>query len=328
MQPEFRPRLTVQHSGTTASLRGVCPIAREVCWASGSNGTILRTTDGGRTWSSIQAPGLSALDFRAIHARTRDEAILVNADEPAFVFQTRDGGTRWVQRYFNDAPGIFLDGLAFWDERRGILFGDPIDGRMVVLHTDDGGEQWHALPPDAAPRAAPGEAAFAASGTSIAAWEMNAVWIGTGGSAARVFRSIDAGRTWSAADSTLRHGAASQGVFSLAFWNEREGVAVGGDYRDPQNTQAVAALTHDGGRTWSPVEVAGPRGYRSCVSIVPGLAGPTLIAVGEAGADVSRDGGETWTPVDLTGCHAVRFVESGRAGWAVGAGGKIVRIDY
>ncbi|MDQ6716642.1 MAG: hypothetical protein M3Z83_11085, partial [Actinomycetota bacterium] len=38
-------------TGTTAPLRGLAPVSRQVAWVSGSEGTVLRTTDGGRSWA-------------------------------------------------------------------------------------------------------------------------------------------------------------------------------------------------------------------------------------------------------------------------------------
>ena len=58
--------LRVQVSHTTEGLRGVSAVSREIAWASGTHGTYLRTTDGGRTWTPGQVPDAGALDFRAV----------------------------------------------------------------------------------------------------------------------------------------------------------------------------------------------------------------------------------------------------------------------
>ena len=38
--------------------------------------------------------------------------------------------------------------MDFWsdDEKHGIAFGDPIDGRLTLIKTDDGGDTWHDIP--------------------------------------------------------------------------------------------------------------------------------------------------------------------------------------
>src|SRR5512143_625478 len=106
---------TVQASGTSASLRGVSAYDDRTCWASGANGTVLRTLDGGSTWTAVPVPGAENVDFRDIEAFGPDEALAMGIDRPARIFRTTDGGRTWIKTYENDSPGIFLDGLAFFD---------------------------------------------------------------------------------------------------------------------------------------------------------------------------------------------------------------------
>ena len=42
-----------QNSNTTASFRGISAVSADVAWASGTGGTFLRTTDGGKTWVAV-----------------------------------------------------------------------------------------------------------------------------------------------------------------------------------------------------------------------------------------------------------------------------------
>jgi photosystem II stability/assembly factor-like uncharacterized protein len=151
------------------------------------------------------------------------------------------------------------------------------------------------------------------------------VGFGMGGAAARVLHSPDRGRTWTVATTPLATGEGG-GVFSLLFWSEREGIAVGGNYRRPEDPSGNVALTRDGGKTWTPPTGARPAGYRSCVARVHGAPGTTLIAVGPSGSDVSVDGGQSWTSLGTTGFHAVSTARSGRAAWAVGEEGRIAAL--
>ena len=240
----------------------------------------------------------------------------------------RAGGATWTESFVNPDPNGFLDALAFWDADRGLALGDPVDGRFVILATADGGRTWSKLPPDGMPKALPGEGAFAASGTSLAVGDDGLAWFGTGGaSTARVFRSTDRGRTWSAAPVPIRSGTASSGVFSVAFRDASHGVAVGGDYKLPDEAAGTAAITRDGGRTWRAVRGPGLSGFRSAVSFVPGAPGPRLVAVGPSGADWSDDGGETWARFGAEGFHALAVSRDGRSAWAVGDRGRIARLD-
>jgi photosystem II stability/assembly factor-like uncharacterized protein len=175
------------------------------------------------------------------------------------------------------------------------------------------------------PPALPGEGAFAASGTCLVARGEGSVWFGTGGAEARIFRSTDRGRSWTVANVPIQSGNASSGVFSLAFRDERQGVAVGGDYKRPEEAGRCVAFSADGGRTWTLSPGADSVSYRSAVAYVPGALTPTVICVGPAGSDLSIDGGQTWARVSATGFHALSFPRLGRAGWAVGEAGQIAK---
>jgi hypothetical protein len=70
-----------------------------------------------------------------------------------------------------------------------------------------------------------GVAAFAASGTSLVVLGIGSAWIGSGGRAARVHRTLDRGRTWQVAETPIQSGSGSNGIFSLSFATPRDGVA-------------------------------------------------------------------------------------------------------
>jgi photosystem II stability/assembly factor-like uncharacterized protein len=188
-----------QISGTTASLRGVYAVSSTVAWASGSAGTFLRTIDAGEHWRPGKLPGASDLDFRAIRAIDDQTAYLlsIGTGEKSRVYKTTDGGERWNLLYTNPDPKGFFDAIAFWDATHGILMGDPVDGRFVVMTTDDGGATWKR---QKTPAALPNEGAFAASNSCLIARGTREAWFGTGGpGGAREFHSSDAGQTWSVA---------------------------------------------------------------------------------------------------------------------------------
>jgi photosystem II stability/assembly factor-like uncharacterized protein len=312
---------STETSGTSAQLRGVSAASDNVVWASGSQGTYLRTTDGGRVWTVGTVPDGSQLDFRDVEAVDANTAYLLAT--AGKIFKTVDGGRNWTLQYNNSSRGVFLDAFAFWDSTHGIALGDPINGSFLILSTSDGGSSWIPIPAARIPGAIDGEAAFAASGTCITAAGNGRVWFVTGGKAARVFRSSDYGKTWTVAETPLVRGVDSTGGFSIAFGDESNGVIVGGDYKKPTVEEANAALTRDGGVTWIPVKRR-PGGYRSGVAYVPGTS--VVIAVGEAGIDFSTDGGNTWMSVGKEGYHAVG-ISSSKAGWAVGSNGRITKIE-
>ena len=319
---------TVQTSGTDASLRGVSAVDDRVAWASGSKGTVIRTADGGATWTAVPVPGEGTTDFRDIEAFGPDDAVVMGIDRPAKIFRTKDGGETWTRTYHDDSPGIFLDGLAFFDAKHGLAVGDPMDGRFFLIATADGGDTWTPLPRDSRPAAREGEAAFAASGTSLAVLGKDRVWLTTGGSVSRVWRSEDRGAHWEPAPSALLGDLASAGGFSVAFLDERTGITVGGDYRAEAASAGNAAVTGDGGRTWIPVGERRPGGFREAVAFVPGARPPIAVAVGPSGSDLSIDLGKSWAPITgPAGFHSLSFAKKGRTAWAVGRNGLVAKLE-
>ena len=307
-------------TGSDASLRGVSAPGDGVVWASGSGGTVLRSLDGGSTWERRGFDDETA-DLRDIEALDAQRAFAITITEPARVVATEDGGETWRTLYTSPDPRSFYDSIALVGDGA-VVFGDPREGVFEVLRSADG-ERFEHVSAEHLPEAFEGEAAFAASGTCVVSHGTGRLWIGTGGKRARVLRSTDAGRTWEAAETPMRQGAETTGIYSVAFGSARDGMLVGGDYTRPEAAEANAAYSRDGGVTWSAPEV-GPSGYRSAVAFHP-WSTDVLVAVGRAGADVSLDGGRTWRTFGSQGYYAFTFAPEGQ-GYAVGADGRVALL--
>jgi photosystem II stability/assembly factor-like uncharacterized protein len=205
-----------------------------------------------------------------------------------------------------------------------VAVSDSVDGQFVILMTSDGGASWVSVPASALPPALPNEGFFAASGTNVTVAAPNHIWVGTGAaSETRVLRSSDGGRTWALAKTPLSAGP-SAGIFSIAFADAKHGIVVGGDYKAESVAGDNAALTSDGGATWTLVR--GLSGFRSVVAYRPGDAS-TIVAVGPSGTDMSFDRGKTWTPVAGPGFHAFSFARGGGVGFGVGEKGSAGRLN-
>jgi photosystem II stability/assembly factor-like uncharacterized protein len=321
----------VQTSGVDSNLRGVSvsstPGAKHgyVVWASGSDGVILRSTDDGASWTQLSVKGGENLDFRSIRAFDADTAYVMSSGDgdKSRIYKTNDGGKSWKLQYSDKRPGFFLDSLVCDSKTHCFALSDPVDGKFLVLSTDDG-ERWNELPRDRMPAAFPKEGAFAASGTSIAICDRgDNVYFGTGGAAAaRVFHSADRGRSWTATETPIASGKASSGIFSVGCGGFLVAV-VGGDYKDPSNANRVAAYSDDFGATWHLAEQQ-PGGYRSAVAE---CGYGDFAAVGPNGTDISHDdGGKSmhWQHTDQLNLNAFSF--EGQEGWAVGPKGTIARF--
>jgi photosystem II stability/assembly factor-like uncharacterized protein len=315
-----------QQTGTTAEFRGLHAVSSRVAWASGLGGVVAHTADGGSSWRVDTIPGAERLFLVDIHALDDRVAwVAGTAFEGASagrIFHTRDGGRTWTSQFADSTAGIFLDGVAFVDARRGVVFGDPLDGRLFVLVTTDAGATWRRVAGDRLPAVNAGEAAFAASGTSITA-RGREIWIGTGGGPiARVFHSPDGGGTWHAFDTPAK-GGTSKGIFGLAFGQGGVGVAVGGDYQQRAVTHENLLLTADGGRTWRVAAHDGLAGIQYGVAFA---GGRSFIATGPPGSAMSRDVGVSWAPLDGPGYNTVSCAGALSSCWAAGTQGRVARL--
>jgi photosystem II stability/assembly factor-like uncharacterized protein len=315
-----------QVSNTEANFRSICSVSDKIVWVGGSKGTFVKTTDGGKTWVATQVQGAETLDFRDIHAFDAQTAILMSAGEAekgnAKIYRTEDGGKTWQIVYQTIQKGIFFDGIDFWDAQNGIVFSDPIEGKFVILKTKDGGKSWNPINPENIPENQKGEAAFAASGTSLITFGKNQAYICTGGGeVGRVFYSENQGENWSVVKTNMPASQAA-GLFGLRFWDKQHGIAVGGDYQSVEKAIPNVLLTSDGGKTWQNAPQTNPAGLKESVVI---YKKKFLIAVGPSGTCYSKDFGKSWIMIDKSAFHAISV--SGNGIWAVGAKGIIDKLD-
>jgi photosystem II stability/assembly factor-like uncharacterized protein len=310
-------------TGSAARLRGLSAVSSTTAWASGSLGTVLRTTDRGATWQQVGPPGTQDLQFRDIEAFDADHAVIlsIGSGSDSRIYVTADGGQTWALTFVNPDPNAFFDCMTFYDSRRGLALSDPPDGlHFRVMATDDGGLSWHVTGAQM-PEALPGEFAFAASGQCITTDHGRRAWFGTGGAAqARVFRSDDGGASWSVAATPLNSGPTA-GIFALAFRGQQHGLAVGGDFLAETASPDNFARTADGGASWNLLPAAPPE-YRSGATW---LDGHTALAVGPSGSDVSTDAGATWQRFDDGSLDTVDCARP-TACWASGANGRVAYL--
>lgn len=305
---------------TKASLRGLAVVNKNVIWASGTGGTFLRTIDGGKNWTVGGVPGAEKLDFRDVEAFGADTAYLlsIGEGESSRIYKTTDGGKTWKMQFKNTNPKAFFDAFAFWDEKHGIAMSDPVDGKYLLHETQDG-ETWTILDNAKMPNAKSGEAAFAASGTCLLTNGKTDVFLISGGTDARVFRSDNRGKSWSVFDTPITKGTAGSGIFSIAMLDKSNGIIVGGNYEKPNEMNNNLALTNSSGRDWTLGK--GLNGYRSGVTFVDKK---TIVAVGSSGSDISTDGGKTWKNIDRENYNTVG-AKGKNAVWAVGANGLVAK---
>ncbi len=306
---------------TDASFRGLSVVSRNVVWASGTRGTVIRTTDGGKSWDLTNVPGAERLDFRDIEAFDANTAYVLSIGngEASRIYKTTDGGKTWKEQFLNKDPKKFFDALACWDRSNCIAMSDPVDGHYRLIRTTDG-ETWEPIVSNKMPAAKDGEAAFAASGTCLITHGKSGAMLISGGADARVFLSEDRGSTWQWVTTPIVKGTAGSGIFSIAMNGEKNGVLVGGNYEKPDEMTDNLAFTTDGGKVWTIAK--GLSGYRSGVVYIDAR---TIIAVGTNGTDISRNGGKSWKKLGTENLNAVA-AKGKFAVWAVGEKGGVYKL--
>ncbi len=319
----------MQDSHSTAGLRGIHAVNNSVAWATGTDGTILRTHDGGAHWQRCAPPaGAEKLDFRGVWAWSANEAWILSSGsgDLSRVYSTMDGCAHWTEEIRNRDKDGFWDALVFpgWfdytgNRYDGTLIGDPVKGRFVTQGTN-GVHRW--FPSSYPCSAKQDEAAFAASNSAIFVFGSGEYILVTGGKTGpRVLLSPLLIRGTSddclAVSAPLAGGSESSGAFSVGFRDLKDGVVVGGDYKKPDDARGTAAWSSDGGRHWTAASKP-PHGYRSAVAWYP--EAKAWIAVGTNGSDVSRDDGKSWQRLEDGNWNAVS------PPFAVGPDGRIGRL--
>jgi photosystem II stability/assembly factor-like uncharacterized protein len=308
-------------SGIESNLRAVSVATTTAggtsMWASGSNGVILRSLDTGKSWQRLQVEGAEKLDFRGLRALNADTAYALSAGpgEQSRIYKTTNGGKTWSKQYQGARQEIFLDGLVCRDLEQCFAVGDPVDGKFLFLSTTDG-ERWEERARETMPAALKEEGAFAASNSSLALCGENTLVFGTGGPAARLFYSGDMGQSWTVYPTPILSGPASAGIFSVACWDNTV-VAVGGDYKNPDAAEKVAAYSLNRGKSWQ-LAAQLPGGFRS--SVVRMQDG-SLLTVGTNGTDRSTDGGVHWTRCSSLNLNAL--AADRRNVWGAGPKGTL-----
>jgi len=308
-----------QDSGVKVRLRGISAVSADIAWASGREGTVLRTVDGGKHWQAVKVPDAGSLDFRDVEGFDASTAVVlsIGPGEASRVYRTVDGGKSWTLALQNHDEHAFFDCMAF-DGLRGWMLGDPVGGRFQVYATEDGGAQWRLL--DTGPGAKHDEAAFAASGTCIATTPWGERVAVSGGGAARVLLGDSGGKLWFAHDTPMTARVPAAGIFSATAMGE-DMLLVGGDF-ERESVGSAARAQFESGEGLHVSMLPAPRGYRSGAACTAGDK-PRCIAVGPTGVDLLAEAG--WTAISDVGYDAVDL--AGSVGWASGADGRIARIQ-
>jgi photosystem II stability/assembly factor-like uncharacterized protein len=311
---------------------------------------ILRTTDGGRSWSRPTSLAASA-PLNAVAFTTGNAAVAVG--QYGVITRSTDGGVTWTEVSSRPLGLLLVQAASFWKSSTGLAVG-----ANEIQRTGDGGRSWVRIPGPS-----PGYLYGVATSPDLS----QAVAVGQTGT---IHRSIDSGQSWTAVvapplfieDCIVITGtvcpADEQRLAAVAFADANSVVAVGYGGRitrsedGGQTWVAVASpvsatlnaisftangvglavgisgniiRTTDGGRTWS--KVAGGSGGRL---FTVAFASPQVVTVGGDNGEISRsaDGGLSWQPmISMPGEAVVRSMAWSEAGVGIAATSLTQVID-
>lgn len=320
------PTLTEQQSTTESLIIGLSPLNEQVVWASGTNGTILRTLNGGTTWETFQYKKADTLQFRDIHSLNNKEAIVLSIGEgkasQLFHFHEDNG---WTQVYEMPHEEGFLDAMDFWENGHGIAYGDSFDEKPFLLKTEDFGKSWKRIAKSSLPDAGAGEGGFAASGTCVETAEDGRVWVGTGaGGNARVLHSSDYGQNWEAIATPMIKGEAA-GITSIRYANEKLFIT-GGDLAISDQYTENIFVSEAKVIDWKSIKQPITKGafYGGAIQEL----GNQMIWVvcGPNGADIWLGEQKGWQNISQENLWTVDLLPNGE-GWLAGRSGNIYKLS-
>jgi photosystem II stability/assembly factor-like uncharacterized protein len=108
-------------------------------WIVGGEGAILRTDDGGQSWSAQDCAAGAPL--RDVDAADATHAWAVGA-QGGLVCRTTDGGESWSYAFLS--PTWSLQGVDF----SGTSYGLAVGKNGLILRSEDGGANWETVPAD------------------------------------------------------------------------------------------------------------------------------------------------------------------------------------
>lgn len=336
-----QPTIKILESGKRISIRGLSVVNDNIIWASGSGGSVARSTDGGNSFTWMKVPGYEKTDFRDIEAFDKNTAIIMGITNPAVIFKTTDGGKNWKKVFEDTTKGAFLDAMNFSnDNKMGMIVGDPLDGMHspYLLYTEDRGNSWEKIHNSLQNQIemADGESFFASSGTNLAftAYRPLCVLVSGGKSSNGYVLYKNADNRWnyytkgSPYSFPIIQGGQSTGANSIALYRSNGmlhyGVAVGGDFsKDTISSNNCVLFSMHGELYDIRQPQTFPHGYRSCVIY---LDEKNLLTCGTSGIDISKDGGNNWELISKESFHVCQKAKKGKAVFLAGGNGRIAKL--
>lgn len=285
----------------------------ENIWFSAGEGRIGVLQNGIPKMASVRY-NETKLKFKSI--AVQDSVVyLLHPTRPALVYKLdydQDGAKNLESVYIEEAEEVFYNAIAFWDAEKGILVGERENSECLAMtRTMDGGKTWEEISCEVLPALEKGELLFASSNSNISVHGSH-IWVATGGTKARVFHSADYGENWEVYTTPIIQGEEGSGIFSIDFFDEKHGVAIGGKWNDKSFNKGNKAYTKNGGKSWKLFADDAYPGLQKQVVFVPNSSGKSMLAIGEDGIAYSKNV-KNWEKLSDKNLDAIRFVNDSTA---------------
>jgi photosystem II stability/assembly factor-like uncharacterized protein len=281
-------------------------------WGPRRIGTILRTTDAGKTWRAQTDTAATA--FHGICFLDAQTGFAVG--DRGSIVRTRDGGTTWER--IMAGTSWFLNAIHFPDRSFGVAVGSTADDHSLILRTTNGGSTW--LVSDSTFTGALKDVFLIDSYTGIAA-----------GANGTILRTTDGGQSWKIQPTGIPGEIEFNGI---AFTDATNGIIVGNAFYLDPDPNGIMLRTSDAGATWAEQLRRKDRNFLR-VDFEGGGDGTILgYCVGNECSERtyllrSTNGGSTWSDVvgsPTEGLSAISFTDANR-GIAVGETGGIYQTS-
>jgi photosystem II stability/assembly factor-like uncharacterized protein len=299
---------TVVNPNTTDNLVDICFADNNYGWIISSNGTLLRTSDGGENWN---ASIISYQNLNAIKFVNDNEGWIVGNN--GLIIKSTDSGVTWFEQPGGQNYG--LRNLYFQNNQVGFICGG--DGNIwpggIVLKTSNGGNSWIQV-----------SSSFTSSGLNTIFF-INSSTGWTTGNGGDFYKSSDGGTSW---DSIAYFTSEFESWHTATiFWDTLNGVTCG-NYHATGNWGGEIFKTTDGGYTWNGIMYTG---LLYAIAREPLINSLYIVGENYWNADGliynSTDGGDSWTQETNPTNNILYSIEitQNQVGWIVGTNGTILK---
>jgi photosystem II stability/assembly factor-like uncharacterized protein len=291
----------VKHeSNSLAWFHDVYFLTEDKGWIAGSGGTLLATTDGGKTWK--KETNFTSDTIRGVYFTDENNGWLLcerdiyslGSSAPSYLLKTSDGGARWERIEFGGDKRRRIAKVFFNEKGSGAAIGEG----GVYFALDDNKKTWKKMPSTVHYLMLDG----------IFTDDSHGAMVGAGGT---ILFTEDAGLSW---NKSSVFGNSKAKLNSVFFINQKTGWTVG--------TEGKIYQTFNGGKVWR------EQNSNTVKDLTDVFFRNTAEgwAIGEEGLILhTTTAGNVWKITEQKVKHKLEKVFfAGKKGWAVGFGGTIL----